>query len=67
MRTPIKSSFSLYNTPDGGFLVRRVLFADGPEQSQLALYDYKATPQLLANPNSSVGIKKVHPTKAYLV
>ncbi len=59
MRTPVQSNFSLYNTPDGGFLVRRALYADGPEQRKLAYYDYRATPQLLANSSRSIPARQL--------
>ena len=46
MRTPIQSNFALYTSSDGGFLVRRVLYADGPEQRQLAIRDVDYTPEM---------------------
>jgi hypothetical protein len=65
MRTLIQSSFSLYSTPDGGFLLRRALYADGPEQRQLAYYDYNATPQLQPS-TQSVGIRKLQQNPALM-
>ncbi len=49
MRVPIQSSFALYDTPDGGFLVRRALYADGPEQRQLAVRDVNFMPQMISS------------------
>ena len=46
MRIPIQSKFGLYTSSDGGFLVRRVLYADGPEQQQLAIRDINYTPEM---------------------
>ena len=39
MRTPIQAHYELYDSPDGGFLVRRALYQDGPEQRELAVFD----------------------------
>jgi hypothetical protein len=63
MRTPIQSSFSLYDTPDGGFLVRRALYADGPEQRQLSYFDYNAQPQLQSS-GKNVGILRLQQNPA---
>jgi hypothetical protein len=54
MRVPIESAFSLYNAPDGSFLVRRALYENGPEQRQLAYFDYQATPQLVSGERGRV-------------
>ena len=65
MRTPIQSGFSLYNTPDGGFLLRLALYADWPEQRQLAYFDYDATPQLQSS-TQTVGIRKLQQNPALM-
>ena len=39
MRTPIQSSFSLYNTADGSFSCGGALYENGPEQRELAIFD----------------------------
>ncbi len=39
MRTPIQARYDLYSSPDGGFLMRRALYQDGPEKRELAVLD----------------------------
>jgi hypothetical protein len=51
MRTPIQARYELYDTPDGGFLMRRALYQDGPEQRQLAVTDL-ARPGAMVHPGS---------------
>lgn len=39
MRTPIQARYELYDSPSGGFFMRRALYQEGPEQRELAVYD----------------------------
>ncbi|NLE39386.1 MAG: hypothetical protein GX621_15300, partial [Pirellulaceae bacterium] len=53
MRSPIQARYGLYTSPDGGFLVRRAIYQEGPEGSQLAVLDV-ARPAVLLPSNKTV-------------
>jgi hypothetical protein len=54
LRTPIQARYELYDSPDGGFLMRRALYQDGPEQRELAV-SVVAKPAVLLPSGRSVG------------
>ena len=54
MRTPIQARYDLRDSPDGGFLVRRALYLDGPEQRELAVLDI-ARPNVVLPSGQGVG------------
>ena len=54
MRTPIQGQYELYDSPNGGFLMRRALYQDGPEQRELAVLEI-ARPGVLQSSGTSVG------------
>jgi hypothetical protein len=61
MRVPIRASYELYDTPDGGFLMRRALYQEGPEQRQLAVTDLARSGVTIRDPNNTVVERGVNP------
>ncbi len=54
MRAPIQAHYELYDSPSGGFLMRRALYQEGPEQRELAVLDV-ARPGIFLPTGKSVG------------
>jgi len=55
MHAPIQARCELYDSPNGGFLVRRAMYQDGPEQRELAVSDVARPGVFLRPTGKSVG------------